>query len=141
MRRTLIALFATTAFAAPALAANAPSQQQQPNNPPQQQYQAQQGQNTQASNQQTISPQSLSRGEIKQMQTALNNDGFKVGRPDGKWGPRTSQAAQKFAQSKGIQSQKGRLNENTLAQLGVNTNQQGNAQQPQQNGGSQNNNH
>jgi len=43
MRRTLVALFATTALAAPALAANAPSQQQQPNNPPQQQYQAQQG--------------------------------------------------------------------------------------------------
>ena len=141
MRRTLIALLATAAIAAPALAANAPSQPQQPSNPAQQQSQAQQGQNTQASNQQTISPQSLSRGEIKQMQTALNNDGFKVGRPDGKWGPRTSQAAQKFAQSKGIQSQKGRLNENTLAQLGVNTNQQGNSQQPQQNGGSQNNNH
>ena len=127
MRKTLIALLATAAFAAPAFAA--PNASQQPNNPSQQQSQAQKWPNgvasQQGSNQRPVSPSSLSRNEIREMQTALNNDGFQAGRTDGEWGPQTRQAVQKFDQSKGIQAKNGRLTEDTLTQLGVNTNQQG----------------
>ncbi len=99
MRKTFITFLATAALVTPALAApNLPKYQ-----PPQPQAQA----NQQASNQQTVSPSSLSRDEIRQMQTALNNDGFNVGQPDGKWGPRTRAAVQKFDQSKGIQTSQG----------------------------------
>jgi peptidoglycan hydrolase-like protein with peptidoglycan-binding domain len=67
---------------------------------------------------------------VRQIQTALNNDGFNAGQPDGKWGQRTRQALQKF-----IRSKNGQLTEDALAQLGVNPNQRGqNNQQPQNNG-------
>jgi peptidoglycan hydrolase-like protein with peptidoglycan-binding domain len=144
MKKTIITLLATAALAAPALAANDAATQ------PQQQPQAQQSQDTQqqsqaqpqngrqqnenqASNQQQPA-QNLSRSEVKQMQSALNQQGFKAGRPDGKLGPETRHAVQAFNQKKGIQSQNGQPTEQTLAQLGINGNQDQNARQPQQNG-------
>jgi peptidoglycan hydrolase-like protein with peptidoglycan-binding domain len=146
MRTTLIALLATAALAAPALAASSatdsPAQQPQNNQPVKSQaQQSQSGSAVLASNQQTVPPKSLSRSEMRTMQTALNNDGFNAGQVDGKWGPRTSHAVRQFDQSKGIQSQNGQLTEGTLAQLGVNTNEQGqNAQQPQKGSGNNQNN-
>lgn len=143
MKKTIITLLATAALAAPAFAAsnaaNQPQQQPQPqqSQDTQQQSQAQprngQQQNeNQASNQQPA--QNLSRGQVKQMQTALNKQGFKVGRPDGRLGPETRHAVQAFNQKKGIQSNHGQPTEQTLAQLGINGNQDQNGQQPQQNG-------
>lgn len=154
MKRTIITLLATAAMAAPAFAANNTAnqpqqpgmQQQQPQTSPQQQSQAkpqdtqpqqQQAQAQPQNGNQPIPPNSLSRGEVKQMQQALNQDGFKAGKPDGKLGPRTRQALQKFDQKKGIQSKNGQPTEQTLAQLGVNQNQNQQPQEQQQNGSQQ----
>ena len=142
MKATIIAFLATAAMAAPAFAANntanqpqppAQTQQQKPQNTSQQQSQnapqnAQQQNQNQAANQ-PLSPNSLNHNEIRQMQAALDKNGFNAGRPDGKWGPHTRQAVQKFDHSKGIQSNNGQPTEQTLAQLGLNANQ--NQQQPQ----------
>jgi peptidoglycan hydrolase-like protein with peptidoglycan-binding domain len=148
MKKTIITLLATAALAAPAFAANDAATQ------PQQQPQAQQSQDTQqqsqaqpqngqqqkqnqASNQEPGSAPNLSSGEVRQLQTALNKNGFNAGRPDGKLGPRTKHAVQAFDHKKGIQSSNGQPTEQTLAQLGINTNQgqqpNGNQQQPDQN--------
>lgn len=67
------------------------------------------------------------------MQTALNKQGFNVGRPDGRLGPETRHAVQAFNQKKGIQSHRGQPTEQTLAQLGISGNQDQSGQ-PQQNG-------
>jgi peptidoglycan hydrolase-like protein with peptidoglycan-binding domain len=135
MKKTIITLLATAALAAPAFAANtAANQPQQQPQAQQQQSQAQpqngqqQNQN-QASNQQSGSAQNLSRGQVRQLQSALDKKGFNAGRPDGRMGPRTSRAVQAFNQKQGIQSSRGRPTEQTLAQLGINTNQ-GQNQQP-----------
>jgi hypothetical protein len=147
MKRTIIALLATTALAVPAFAANnAADQSQQPGiqqqQPAQQQSQAQpQDQQSQAQDQQqqaqngnqAVSPNDLSRSQVKQMQQALNQQGFNVGTPDGKVGPRTRQALQKFDQKKGIQSTNGQPSEQTLAQLGVSQNEDQNQQPADQN--------
>jgi len=152
MKTTIIALLATTALAAPAFAANTAAdqsqqpamQQQQPTDQQQSQSQSQpqdrqqpqrQAQAQPQNGNQPIQPNDLSRGQVKQMQQALNQQGFKVGTPDGKFGPRTRQALQKFDQKKGIQSNNGQPTEQTLAELGVNQNQNqqpaGQSQQPQ----------
>jgi peptidoglycan hydrolase-like protein with peptidoglycan-binding domain len=125
MKKTIITLLATAALAAPAFAANNAASQ-----PQQQQPNGQQQNQNQASNQQ---PANLSRSQVKQMQTALNKQGFNVGRADGRLGPETRHAVQAFNQKKGIQSNRGRPTEQTLAQLGINGNQNQNGQQPQQN--------
>lgn len=79
-------------------------------------------QNKTAAGDQVIAPRKLSRADIRELQTALNKDGDKVGRVDGRWGPETRDALQKFQQVKGIQA-KGRLTEQTVADLGLNTSQ------------------
>jgi peptidoglycan hydrolase-like protein with peptidoglycan-binding domain len=157
MKKTIITLLATAALAAPAFAANnaATQPQQQPQSQQQSQAQPQNGQQqngqqqnqNQASNQQPGSTQNLNRGQVRQMQSALDKKGFNAGRPDGRMGPRTTRAVQAFNQKQGIQSQNGKPTEQTLAQLGINTNQgqnqqpnnnqqqpSGNQQQPTQNG-------
>jgi peptidoglycan hydrolase-like protein with peptidoglycan-binding domain len=150
MNKTILTLLATAALAAPAFAAdNAANQpQQQPQAQQQSQAQPQNGQpqngqqqnQNQASNQQPGSTQNLSRGQVRQMQSALDKKGFNAGRPDGRIGPRTSRAVQAFNQKQGIQSSHGRPTEQTLAQLGINANQgqnqqpNSNQQQPNQNG-------
>jgi hypothetical protein len=145
MKRTILALLATTALAAPALAANTttdqsqqptmqqqqqPAGQQQSQAKPQDQQQQQQAEAQQQNGNQPIQPNDLSRSEVKQMQQALDQQGFNAGKPDGKFGPRTRQAVRQFDQKKGIQSQNGQPTEQTLAELGVNQNQD-QSQQPQ----------
>jgi hypothetical protein len=94
------------------------SQAQYPNN--------QQGQpnstgsvNNQSSNEQTILPATLSRSDVRQVQQALDKNGFQVGRVDGRWGPKTSNAVRQFQQSKKLDA-KGQLNQQTLSDLGLN---------------------
>jgi regulator of extracellular matrix RemA (YlzA/DUF370 family) len=85
--------------------------------------------NNQPSNEQTISPKTLSRNDVRQVQQALDKNGFQVGRVDGRWGPKTSNAVKQFQQSKNIQA-KGQLDQQTLSDLDLNG-----AQFAPQNGG------
>jgi len=71
-----------------------------------------------AQNNQPISPQNLSRGDIREVQQALDKDGFKVGPTDGRWGPETRSAVKQFQQSKQIQAN-GKLDRQTVADLGL----------------------
>jgi peptidoglycan hydrolase-like protein with peptidoglycan-binding domain len=92
-----------------------PQTKQQQTNQTQQNPQPnqQQAQGNQAS-------QNLSRREIRQAQQALNKDGFKVGRADGRLGPETENAVKQFQQSKQMQPS-GQLDQQTMADLGLDT--------------------
>lgn len=133
MRKIAIALLTTTMLAAPAaFAASNNQQQQQPQGQQMQQNQQQNQQNAQdqqhqqkkpqqtAENNQPISPHKLSRGDVRQVQQALDKDGFKAGRTDGRWGKETRNAVKQFQQSKQMQAT-GQLNEQTVADLGLDT--------------------
>jgi peptidoglycan hydrolase-like protein with peptidoglycan-binding domain len=134
MKKLAIALLATAAFGLPAMAqnANAPkaqppqSQTQQPSQPmpmqPTAQAQPSKPQQT-AQNQQSQQPiaaKDLSKSDIRQVQTALNKDGFKVGRIDGLWGHETSSAVRQFQKNKGLQAN-GQIDQMTVADLGLNS--------------------
>jgi peptidoglycan hydrolase-like protein with peptidoglycan-binding domain len=125
MRKAAIALLATTLIIPAAFAAN----QQQPNGAqPQAQDRGQQNTQNQsgqpnnnqqaAQNDQSISPDNLSQGKIRQVQQALDKDGFSTGRVDGRWGPKTENAVKQFQQSKQIQAN-GQLDQQTVADLGL----------------------
>jgi len=73
----------------------------------------------QPNNEQTISPNSLSRNEVRQVQQALEKNGFRAGPIDGRWGQKTSDALKHFQQSKNIQAN-GQLDQQTLSDLGLN---------------------
>src|SRR5690348_6804078 len=110
MKKLAIVLLATTTLATPtAFAAShnqQPSQgQQMQNNQKQGQKQGaptgqnaqdqqsqQSGQQQAAQNNQPISPERLSRGEIRQVQQALDKGGFNAGPTDGRWGRETENA-------------------------------------------------
>jgi DNA polymerase sigma len=140
MKKLALALLATAALSMPAMAASDTNQQTQ--YPQDQQSQAQntneqaqpnntynqvqpnnanqaQNQQNQENNQQTISPDKLSRHQVQQIQQALDKNGFQVGRVDGRWGPKTDDAVKQFQQSKNIQSN-GQLDQQTLSDLGLN---------------------
>jgi peptidoglycan hydrolase-like protein with peptidoglycan-binding domain len=120
MRKIAFALLATTLIGSPAIAAS--DNQQQPQNQQSQtqnQPQAQNKSNNQsAQNKQAISPESLSRADIRQVQQALQQNGFKSGRADGRWGPETENAVKQFQQSKQIEAS-GQLDQQTVADLGL----------------------
>jgi Putative peptidoglycan binding domain len=141
MKKFAVALLATAALSMPAMAApnmNQQSQQPQVLQPQGQKSQAQytntntnQSRPTNANQsaqtppnkertnkERTISPNSLSRNEIRQVQQALDQKGFQVGRVDGRWGPKTSNAVKQFQQSKKIQAN-GQLDRRTLSDLGL----------------------
>jgi peptidoglycan hydrolase-like protein with peptidoglycan-binding domain len=140
MKKTTLLLLASAALALPgalpAMAQNTPA-----NQPPQAQNPEQsQGQNQQASNHSIPSGQ-LGRRGVRQVQQALNKSGHRVGRPDGIMGPRTREALQSYQKSKGMQAS-GKINQQTLSDLGVQVAQgnqgrqpsnQGNNNQPNQN--------
>ena len=129
MRTAAIALLATTLITSGAFAADK-NYQQPPTGAQMQHQQKGDQQNTQnqgnmpnnnqqaAQNDQTNAPQNLSRGKIRQVQQALDKDGFNTGRADGRWGPKTENAIKQFQQSKQIQSS-GQLDQQTVADLGL----------------------
>lgn len=138
MRKFAIALLATTVIGVPAFAASSDMQQQQPKaqemqpqnsgkaqlqNGSQRSAQEQQKGSPKAAqsaaNDKPNSPQRLSRQEIRQVQQTLDKDGFHAGSADGLWGPETRNAIKKFQQSKDIRAD-GRLNRQTMADLGLN---------------------
>lgn len=164
MKKLTLALLAGAALAMPAavpvMAQNSPqkpqAQQQQPqgsmdtNQQQSKKKQSMQKPNEQQSMQkpneqqpdqqaanQRISPQQLGRDGVRQVQQALNKDGFKAGRDDGIWGPSTRTALNDFQKSKDIPGQ-GKLNQKTLSELGVNV--ASNENSGDQNAGSQNTN-
>jgi Ni/Co efflux regulator RcnB len=130
MKKIAIALLASTVLAAPAAFAASNGQPQQPQGqqtqnqkPMQDQGQNnsnnQQGQNgQQAQNNQPIDAQGLSRTNVRQVQRALDKDGFKAGPTDGRWGNETQNAVKQFQQSKQIQAT-GQLDQQTVADLGL----------------------
>jgi peptidoglycan hydrolase-like protein with peptidoglycan-binding domain len=73
-----------------------------------------------------ISPSSLSKQEIKQVQMNLNRAGFDAKHVDGRWGQSTRKAVRNFQQLKHLPGN-GKLNQQTLSALGVNINNQSQA--------------
>jgi peptidoglycan hydrolase-like protein with peptidoglycan-binding domain len=94
-------------------------QAQYPNNQQVQPSNTNQAAQNQPNNEQTISPHSLSQNQVRQVQQALNKNGVRVGRVDGRWGPKTSDALKRFQQNKSIQAN-GQLDQQTLSDLGLN---------------------
>jgi peptidoglycan hydrolase-like protein with peptidoglycan-binding domain len=142
MKKLAVALLATTMLGSPAAFAATTNQQPQQGQK-QMQHNQKQGQNQtgqkqtgqnaqnqqnqpngrqQAQNNQPIPSKDLSRGEIKQVQQALDKDGFKAGRADGRWGHETRAAVKQFQQSKQRQAT-GQLNQQTVADLGLDASQ------------------
>ena len=120
MNKLLLATAATAALALPALAqeqtnppqpAPMPPAQMQPAPPTQMQPQA-------GTNMQMMKP-NLTRGQIRQVQAALDKNGFKAGRPDGVWGMNTQIALQNFQTSKGM-APSGQIDPPTLTALQLN---------------------
>jgi hypothetical protein len=72
----------------------------------------------QPNNEQTISPNSLSQNEVRQVQQALEKNGVGAGAIDGRWGPKTTDAVKQFQQSKNIRAN-GQLDQQTLSDLGL----------------------
>jgi hypothetical protein len=95
------------------------SQAQYPNDQQIQPNNANQSAQNEPNNEQTISPKTLSRKDVRQVQQALDKNGFQIGRVDGRWGAKTSNALKQFQQSKKIQAN-GRLDQQTLSDLGLN---------------------
>ena len=131
MKRLAIALLATTVLAMPGAfaasnnnASNNNQQPQQMQNQDQSKHNAQNqrgqqnGQQQSAENTQPISPGNMSRSEVRQVQQALDKDGFKAGRADGRWGHETQSAVKQFQQSKQLQAT-GQLDQQTVADLGL----------------------
>ena len=131
-KQVAIALLATTMISAPAAAGSGNSQQpskqqvqaQNSHAKPQNQAKAQNKQQAaeKAGADQKISPDNLSRSDIRQIQQALNKDGFNVGRIDGRWGPETRGALKKFQHSKNVNAS-GELDHQTVADLGLDPSQ------------------
>lgn len=148
MKRILIASVACVALSLPAMAAqnssNAsqqPSMQQQQTQPSSsksqmmgKQAQEQNGSQMQASNgaQQMIQPSSLSKQEVRQIQMKLDKAGFNTEKVDGIWGRKTADAVRDFQKSKNLPGN-GKLNQQTLAALGVNVSNQSQAQNTNEN--------
>jgi peptidoglycan hydrolase-like protein with peptidoglycan-binding domain len=107
-----------TSIAVLSLAAPLPASAQQGNTTPQQSSgapSAQQSSNGAVSN--------VSQDQIMQAQQALNHKGFDAGETDGILGPRTKRALSNFQESQGLQ-RSGRLDDKTLAALGLSNGQQ-----------------
>jgi len=84
------------------------------------QSQRQNSDQMQASNdqQQAIKPSSLSRKEIREIQSSLDKSGFNAKRADGIWGRETEHALRDFQQAKHLPGN-GRLDQQTLSALDV----------------------
>jgi hypothetical protein len=106
-------------------------QSQNKNQQSAQDQQSQQGNQQSAENNQPISPQNLSRDEIRQVQQALQKDGFHAGRVDGRWGPETQSAVKEFQQSKQMEPT-GKLDRQTVADLGLDASQFSQSQNQEQ---------
>ena len=73
--------------------------------------------------------QNLSKDEIRQVQQALDQKGFKAGQADGVLGPETKNAIKEFQQKQGFNAT-GELDSQTMSALGVSTSGQAAGQRP-----------
>ena len=130
-RLVLVAAAGCLALTFPALAQNNANGSSQPksdqhdqtigsNSPTGKQSQQQNSGQMQASNdqQQTIKPSSLSRQQIREIQSSLDKSGFNAKHVDGIWGPETEDALRDFQQAKHLPGN-GRLDQQTLSALDV----------------------
>lgn len=128
-----LAIAAIGALALP-LAISLPAAAQQnnakPNAAQQQQSQAQPMQPNEQSQ------ANLSSSQIRQVQQALDQKGFKAGNADGKLGPETKQALQSFQKSQHLQVT-GQPDQQTLAKLGISSSETTGQAPANQNGGAQ----
>lgn len=124
MKQFLLATVAATVLSLPAMAeqqsgraAQEPigSQSQQMGNGSQQQ---QIGRDMQQQSAEVVSPNTLSEGEVKAIQQALNEKGFHAGNVDGIWGPETRTALRNFQEQENMQAS-GQLDRQTLSALDV----------------------
>jgi peptidoglycan hydrolase-like protein with peptidoglycan-binding domain len=122
MKSFTMVLLATAALALPAVAAQQYSKGQQG-----QQHQ-QQGRSVQdqtwsgregGQGQSRIRAQNLSSEQIRKIQRALHDAGFRASKVDGEWGPNTREALKNFQQEKGMAAT-GQLNRRSLSALGLN---------------------
>jgi peptidoglycan hydrolase-like protein with peptidoglycan-binding domain len=128
-----LAIAAIGALALP-LAISLPAAAQQNNAKP---NAAQQQQSQAQPMQPNEQPQAnLSSGQIRQVQQALDQKGFKAGNADGKLGPETKQALQSFQQSQHLQVT-GQPDQQTLAKLGIGGAETTGQAPASQNGGAQ----
>src|SRR5919201_858638 len=104
-----------TSIALLSLAAPLPASAQQANTAPQQSNASQQNGSGAVLN--------VTQDQIMQAQEALNQKGFDAGKADGILGPRTKRALSNFQKNQGLQ-RSGRLDDKTLAALGVSHGQQ-----------------
>jgi peptidoglycan hydrolase-like protein with peptidoglycan-binding domain len=66
------------------------------------------------------SPEMLSKSDVRQVQEALNKEGYSVGAVDGVWGPATASALRNYQEAKGLEPT-GRLDHDTVLALGLST--------------------
>lgn len=138
LQRLLIASAVCAAFGGTAYA----QQQQDPQQTdPAQQQQDQQAEPAQQQQQESTQQQdSMQQGgnqqvqmdeqTVRQVQQKLKDAGYDVGKVDGKWGPRSNAALQKFQEAQGIQST-GQLDQQTLSALGIQGGSETFAEQPE----------
>jgi len=68
----------------------------------------------------TAAAQPAPSAQVRQVQQALNSQGFYSGDADGIWGPRTADALRNFQQARGIE-QSAQMDSRTMAALGLNS--------------------
>lgn len=118
MKSLMLATVATIALGMPAVAADqGRSGTMDPTRTQTQQQPSQQW--SQQRNEQAVAPSELNQSQIKEIQQALNRQGFDAGNVDGVWGPETREAVENFQAKRNIESDQA-LNEETLSALGVN---------------------
>jgi hypothetical protein len=117
MKAYLLATAATLVLSAPALAAGQGQAAGAAGSPQQTQYQSPQNQ-AQNGMQQRIAASELSESEIRQIQQALNEQGFNAGATDGEWGPQTEQALNEFRSVQNL-PQSSEIDQQSLSALGV----------------------
>jgi peptidoglycan hydrolase-like protein with peptidoglycan-binding domain len=130
MKKTTLMLLASAALALPgalpAMAqntpANQPPQAQSPQQPQEQSQQNQQSEQNQQASNQSIPSSQLGRRGVRKVQLALIKTGRRVGRADGVMGPKTREALESYQKSKGMQAS-GKINQQTLSDLGIQVSQ------------------
>jgi peptidoglycan hydrolase-like protein with peptidoglycan-binding domain len=117
MKRIILATVASAALCLPALA-----QQGQPDQSTQATQQTQPNANAPLSQNGSpqMTPGQLSGNQVREIQQALDNKGFKAGRADGKWGPETEAAFKDFQKSQNLPSS-GNIDAMAVAALGLHT--------------------
>jgi peptidoglycan hydrolase-like protein with peptidoglycan-binding domain len=114
LQRLLIASAVCAAFAGTTYAQQQDAQQPDPAQQPEAQQPAQQDTMQQGEQQQV----KMDEQTIRDVQQKLKEAGHDVGKVDGKWGPKTSNALKEFQQAQGVPAT-GELDSQTLSALGV----------------------